>query len=503
MILKTVTLSTGVVLSSIAQLNAGTKTAQNKPERPNIVVFTVDDMDITSVNCYGNPMPNLTPNMDQLAKQSVIFKNAHVSSAISMPCRQSMMTGLYPHRNGSMGFIEVEKDACPSLSGILMQQGYYAASIGKGRDYKAFPWTEFQDDGWKSSGEGWYSRNPDFFYQKAKTAIKNAKSNGKPIFLGVNTSDPHRPFPGSEQEKEFVKKLRKSNPSAVDYPVMQPFCSPDEAYLLPYLPDLPDIRKETAQYYTAVHRADVTLGKIRQLLEEEGIADNTLFVFFSDHDAAMPTAKQNCYAHSSVTPLMICWKGKIKSVLVDATHFVSTVDLMPTILEALDIPAPQKQDGRSMLSILLGGKQNNRNAVYTSYNYIAPGIQVFPMRAVHTKEWSYVYNPWSNGIKKRLQENGAPTENQSGLTFAAMMKAALVDTVMKKRMDYILLRRREELFDLKNDPYSFHNLADNPKYGIELKKMRNLLMKEMVRTEDPLLTSFEKNESYPVEWNKK
>ncbi len=504
MILKSISLSTGLVLSAMTQLNAGNIMQQTKQAKPNIVVFTVDDMDITSVNCYGNPMPNLTPNMDKLAKQSVIFRNAHVSSAISMPCRQSMMTGLYPHRNGSMGFIEVAKDACPSLSGILMEQGYYAASIGKGRDYKAFPWSEFQDDGWKwPGGDGWYSRNPEYFYQKAKSSIKNAKADGKPIFLGVNTSDPHRPFPGSEQEKEFVDKLRKTNPDAVDYPVMQPFCSPDEAYLLPYLPDLPDIRKETAQYYTAVHRADVTLGKILHLLEEEGIADNTLFVFFSDHDAAMPTAKQNCYAHSSVTPLMIYWQGKIKQGTVDSTNFVSTVDLMPTILEALDIPTPDKQDGRSMFSLLKGGKQKGRDAVYTSYNYISPGVQVFPMRAVHTKDWSYVYNPWSNGIKKRLQESGKPTENQSGLTFAAIQKAALTDTVMKKRLDYILLRRREELFDLKNDPYSFHNLADNPKYKVQLKQMRDLLMQEMLRTEDPLLKSIINNESYPEEWNKK
>ena len=97
MILKSITLSTGLVLSAMTQLNASNKTQQ---KRPNIVVFTVDDMDITSVNCYGNPMPGLTPNIDRLASQSIIFRNAHVSSAISMPCRQSMMTGLYPHRNG-------------------------------------------------------------------------------------------------------------------------------------------------------------------------------------------------------------------------------------------------------------------------------------------------------------------------------------------------------------------------------------------------------------------
>lgn len=467
---------------------------------PNIVVFTVDDMDITSVNCYGNPLPDLTPNMDRLASQGMRFMHAHVNSPICMPCRQSMMTGLQPHSNGSFGFVEVEKGACPSLSGILMNNGYFAASLGKGRDYKAFPW-----DKWVNGlgGDGWYSRKPDAFYNEAKKAIQEARTTGKPFYLGVNTSDPHRPFAGSEQEKEFVEKLRKKYPTAPDYPVMAPVCSEADAPLLPYLPDLTEIRKETVQYLTCVKRADDTLGRIMQLLAEEGLAENTLFVFVSDHDAAMPTAKQNCYAHSSVTPLMVRWPGKIKPGAVDSDHMVSTLDLMPTLLEAVGLPIPRKQDGRSMLSILKGGTQEDRDRIFTSYNYIDKGIQVFPMRAIHTKEWSYVFNPWSDGVKTRSQGNGNLTENQSGLTFAAMQQAALTDPEMKERIDTILLRRREELFDLSKDSYSFENLAENPEYKKQLKKMKLLVLDEMQRSEDPLFHCLENGGSYPDEWNKR
>jgi N-sulfoglucosamine sulfohydrolase len=475
--------------------------SDNKTSKPNIVVFTVDDMDITSVNAYGNPLPGLTPNMDMLASQGIRFTNAHVSSAICMPCRQSMMTGLHAHSNGSMGFIEVEKGVWPSLSGMLMENGYYSASIGKGRDYKAFTWDMFVDGNNADDAVAWYNRKPSGFYEKAKTAIQNARNAHKPIYLGVNTSDPHRPFPGSEQEKWFVEtKHRKVDPQAEDYPLMDPFCTADEVPLFPYLPDLPDIRKEVAQYYTAVHRADNTLGLILKLLEEEGMAENTLFIFFSDHDAAMPTAKHNCYRHSSVTPLMVRWPGKIKPGSLDSKHMVSTLDIMTTILDVLNIPEPEKQDGRSMLSILQGGKQDGRNFVFTTYNYIFPGVQVFPMRAIHTKEWSYVFNPWSDGIKKRLQENGQPTENQSGLSFAAIQKAAQTDPEMQKRLNYILLRRREELFDLKADPYSFNNLAEIAHYEEQLKKMQELMIQEMQRTNDPLLESLENNKSYPESW---
>jgi len=485
--------------TSAAVALSGRLYANKKPERPNIVLFTVDDMDITSVNCYGNPLKNLTPNMDRLAVQGMRFMNAHVSSPICMPCRQSMMTGLQPHRNGTLGFVEVAKGACESLSGILMENGYYAASIGKGRGYKAFPW-----DKWVNGfgGDGWYSRRGESFYNETKKVIGDAKAQGKPFFVGINTSDPHRPFVGSQQEKDFITGVRKSYPTAPDFPVMEPVCSEKSVPLLPYLPDLPDIRKETVQYLGCVKRADDTLGRIMKLIDEQGVTDNTVFIFLSDHDAAMVTAKQNCYQHSTITPLMVRWPGKIKPASVDSEHMVSTLDIMATILEALNIPIPKKQDGRSMLSILKGGKQDNRDVVFTTYNYVWSGVQVFPMRGVHTKKWSYVFNPWSDGKKRRLQESGEPTENQTGLSFAAIQKAALSDPEMKKRLDYILLRRREELFDLEKDPYSFNNIAEKAKYERQLDMMRQLLISEMKRSEDPLLSSMLGNESYPAQWDK-
>ncbi len=466
----------------------------------NVVVFTVDDMDITSVNCCGNPLPGLTPHMDRLASQGMRFLHAHVSSPICMPCRQSMMTGLHSHHNGSFGFVEVEKGACPSLSGLLMKHGYYAASIGKGRDYKAVPW-DYCKDG--LGADGWYSRRPESFFQEAQKAIRAARKAGKPFYLGVNTSDPHRPWPGSEQEKEAVDKLRGKFPSVPDYPVMIPVCSSEEVPLLPYLPDLPEIRTETVQYLTAVRRADDTLGQILKLLDEEGLTENTLFIFFSDHDAAMPTAKQNTYRHSSEVPLMVRWPGTVKAGSVDAEHLVSTLDLMPTVLEAAGVPVPEKQDGRSMLPILQGGKQAGRDFVMTTYNYIEPGVQVFPMRAIHTKEWSYVFNPWSDGVTTRERAGGQPTENQGGLTFSAMKKAAETDPEMKKRVDYILLRRRDELFDLRRDPYSCDNLAESPEYSRQLEKMKKTMAAEMARTGDPLLESLVRDRGYPAQWDQK
>jgi len=114
-----------VSLSVIIWLTITFGCSKNGELEPNIIVFTVDDMDITSVNCYGNPLAGLTPNMDLLATEGIRFSNAHVSSPICMPCRQSMMTGLHPHSNNSLGFAEVKEASFPSLSRILMENGYY------------------------------------------------------------------------------------------------------------------------------------------------------------------------------------------------------------------------------------------------------------------------------------------------------------------------------------------------------------------------------------------
>ena len=151
-----------------------------------------------------------------------------------------------------------------------------------------------------------------------------------------------------------------------------------------------------------------------------------------------------------------------------------------------------------MLSILKGGEQENRDAVFTSYNYIDHGQQVFPMRTVITRDYAYTFNPWANGVRKRCAYH---TENQSGLTMTAMDEAAKSDPELKKRVDYIYRRSRDELFDLRKDPCSFNNLAQNREYHDVLKLMKMMLAQEMLRTNDPLLDALQKITRYPEEWD--
>lgn len=463
------------------------------PNRPNIVIFAVDDMDYDSMNITGNPLPGLTPHMDALAGEGLLFERAHINASICQPSRQSMMTGLHSHNNRTLGFVPVPK-GIPSLPELLAKEGYYTENLSKGRDYSSFPWSQFIE-GYGTRG---MSRDGAQFAASLKKAIETSKQNGQPLFITVNTSDPHRPFAGSDDEKRELEELQKKFPDAaargdIWFPPAPNVCSPENAFIPGYNPDLPDVRKEWAQYYNTVKRADDTLGLVLDVLREEGVDKNTLFIFWSDNGAPFPMSKTGCYPFSTHTPLMVRWPGVIPPGAKDSGHFVSTLDIMPTLLEIVgckDVPA---SDGRSFLSLLTGGRQENRDEVFTTSNFIVPGMQVYPIRGLHTADYSLIFNAWSDG--RRVEKN----EPMNGLTMAAIENAT--DPEIKKRCDFIRKRTRWELYNTTKDLWCLQNLADDPASAKTLETMKQRMERRMKSTNDPLLPYFLGKPGYPPEWD--
>ncbi|MEO1235877.1 MAG: sulfatase [Planctomycetota bacterium] len=484
----------------VASLTAGSVALSAEPIEttpPNIVVFTVDDMDYTSVNALGNPMPGLTPHMDRLVREGTTFTHAHVSTPACAPARQSMMTGLHPHSNGSYGFIKVHPDVT-SLTDLLGQRGYFRASLGKGGAYDAFVWDVIER--YLPN----YGRTAEDHVQHVERVLDRARQAGKPLYLGVNTHDPHRPFPNSRQMAEWIQHRQRNHPDWENppEPKFPPFTTAEKAHPIPYVPDLPDIRQETAEYYTAVRRADHILGQVLAVLEERGLLEDTLFVFFSDHAASLPKGKNNLYKHSTQTPLIIRWPGRVPADIRHDASMVSTLDLMPTILEAAGLTPPGDLDGQSLWPLLRGESQPRRDAVLTTINFKQPGNRVLPTRALNTAWYSYIVNFWPDGRRK-------DTENHHGLSMRAIEHAAQHDTEMAALAEFLRFRRvngeyvREELYDLAQDPWSEHNLANDPDYAEALEQMRQRMADEMARTGDPLLPAFRDGSRYPAWWDDK
>jgi len=209
----------------------------------------------------------------------------------------------------------------------------------------------------------------------------------------------------------------------------------------------------------------------------------------ADHGMPFPGAKFNCYPDSLRTPLIVRWPGNVEHGTIDQTHMISTLDLQPTILEALRLPPTKVSDGRSFLSILRGEKQVNRDVVFGQFYHIHGG-DALPMYSVLTRESAYVFNPWSDGKRRFVR--------LTSRTFKAMLQEAKKNPTMAARVKHLQLRSVEEFYNLRNDPGCLANLLDNPKSNQKLNNLRGLLRQWMVQIKSPALVALDKRESKEV-----
>ncbi len=468
----------GSIFLASGRLTALATRARGK--RPNILLITADDMNWNAPGCFGGRAPDITPNIDRLASEGMRFEHAHITIAVCQPSRSALMTGRYPHRNGAEGFEPIDASV-PTLQEQLHEAGYLNGILGKVTHLaprEKFKWDMVQD--FKELGNG---RNPQLYYKYARGFFEQAADQGRPFFLMANSHDPHRPFHGSEQEQRSFAQVLDTIPAP------SRVYKGDEVEVPGFLPDLPDVRKEIAQYYCSVRRCDDTVGEVLRALRESGQAANTLVMFLSDNGMALPFAKTNCYLHSTRTPWIAVWPGRIKPGVVDSQHFISGIDFMPTALEAAGLPEIEGMDGFSFLPVLLGEQQSGRDKVFTQFHETSARNR-YPMRCVQNQRFGYIFNPWSDG--QRVFRN----ESQSGLTFNAMKAAAQADDSVAARVRLFQYRVVEEFYDFQKDPDALHNLIDEPDYKEEINTLRNELLGWMKKTGDPALQAFE-NRSLP------
>ncbi len=451
------------------------------PTRPNILLITVDDMNWDAPGCFGGRVPDITPNIDRLASEGIRFEHAHVTVAVCTPSRSVLLTGMYPHRSGVEGFQRVRPEV-PTLSAVLREAGYLCGTIGKWLgQQETFKWSiyDFKDE----HGEHSIGRRPEAFHHFVKDVIREADKSDQPFFIMANSHDPHRPFHGSVKDRRLfhVPGSAVPDPSRI--------YAPDEIEVPRFLPELPEIRTELAQYYSSVRRADDTVGAILQALRESGQEANTLVVFLSDNGMAFPFAKSNCYLNSTRTPWIVRWPGRIRPGSVDGNHLISGIDLMPTVLEAAGIAAPTPLDGRSLLPLLAGREQAGRDAVFTQYFHVHAGKTIYPMRCVQTRRYGYIFNPWSDG--RRVYD----AEPLSEMAFPAMQRAAGMDAAIRRRVEFLQHRCVEEFYDLEKDPTALNNLVADPSHAHAVVEMRQRLLKWMEQTSDAAIDAFRHRDS--------
>jgi N-sulfoglucosamine sulfohydrolase len=428
----------------------------------NVLLVIADDQGL-DLGVYGNRVLR-TPNLDQLAARGTLFTSAFATVSSCSPSRSVIYTGLYSHTNGMYGLAHDvhNQHLLPSirtLPQLLKAAGYRTALVGKKHilPEDALPFDE------ELAPERPGVRDVGLIAGEARKFI--GKSADRPFLLVVGYSDPHR------AEQNFGNT--RTWPA-----VERAIYDPGKVVVPAHLPDLPEVRRDLADYYESISRLDSGIGMLLEALRETGHSSDTLVIYLSDNGRAFPGAKTTLYDEGIHLPLIV-WSPTQSKHGVRNDAMVSWIDIVPTILDWTRVTKTQPLPGRSLLPILEQSAAPGWDRVFASHNFHEIQ-QYYPMRALRTREYKYIVN-----LAAPL-EFPIAGDIASSPTWRAIAARPAIGLGARSTQAF-LHRPPEELYDLRKDPAEVHNVAADPAYRAVLERMRAELTKFRADTKDPWL----------------
>ena len=473
------------------------------------VIFIITDDESPTLGCYGDPAA-VTPAIDAIARDGMIFRNAFATTASCSASRSVVMSGLHNHRNGQFGhqhhyhkFASFHNVVSLSLPRVMNRAGYRTAHIGK---YHVAPETVYEFETYLK-GNG---RNAVAMADKCKDFITQKKDD-RPFFLYFGTSDPHRGG-GKDNQSELELKPdlfgNLSNDRAHEG-VEEVFFNPNDLPIPAFLPDTPETREELAQYYQSCARIDQGIARLVDILKEADLYDRTMIVFTSDHGMAFAGGKTTVYEGGLRVPMVVRDPYQDERGL-SSDALISHIDITPTLLDfAGDLDyetnAPKnpldanqfwkergealkenrngnkpfnRYHGRSWLHCLRNPNEAHHETIFASHTFHE--IQMYyPMRVVRDGNYKLIWN-----IAHPL-----PYPFASDLWAASSWQAQLAkgnDAPYGQMTVGRYVQRPEfELYDIKADPHESTNLADSPGHGDILKIYQEKLKSMQKQMDDP------------------
>jgi arylsulfatase A-like enzyme len=407
----------------------------NTAGRPNILYIHSHDTG-RQIQPYGKAV--LTPNLQKLATQGVLFRNAHSAAPTCSPSRASLLSGQCAHSSGMLGLAHrgfSMNDYRQHVLYTLRAAGYTSILGGLqhiAKDPKTIGYDQIVHSG------------STHVAQVAPTVVQFLKNAPKePFFLDVGFFETHRPFlpPGPQDDERY------NDPAGP-------------------LPDLPATRRDMAGFQSSVRTLDQGVGDVLNALEAAGLAENTLVINTTDHGISFPSMKCNLTRFGTGVLLMMRGPGGFSGGKV-TDALVSHVDIFPTLCELLELPPPAWLQGRSFLPIVRGKTQDINEQVYAEVTYHAA---YEPKRSVISRRWNYI---------RHFGDRHTPVlpNCDDGLSKGVWLEYGWRDRAVA----------REQLYDLIFDPNETHNLANDPAYADAKNEMSKKLDSWMHSTNDPIL----------------
>lgn len=459
------TVASAIILIILASLCPAQADRAKRQPPPNILFILIDDLRWDELGCAGHPFIK-TPNIDRIAREGAMFRNAFMTTPLCSPSRASFLTGQYAHRHGITDNVDRSgaSHQLMTFPRLLDQSGYETAFIGKwhmGNDDKRRPgfdrWVSFKgqgtyldpdinDDGKSVKPTGYIT---DILNGYAVEFIKRRHDKPFLVYLAhkaihpevtqnndgsVNLADAELFIPAERHKTLYAGKAIARRPNYGRAPEGKPA-------LQRRIGNLPPLGSATVTRDEAIlgrqrslMAIDDGVGEILRALEETGQLENTVIVFTSDNgyfygEHGLSVERRLAYEESIRMPLLVRYPRMIKAGTV-RNEFALNIDLAPTLLSLAGVPVPGNMQGRSLAPLLKGGSVSGRNSFLIEYysDRVFPRVLQMGYKAVRNRRWKYIH--------------------------------------------YLELEGMDELYDLKTDPYEMKNLIHHPGAAKALDEMK-------------------------------
>jgi arylsulfatase A-like enzyme len=398
------------------------------------------------LGCYGNEQAK-TPRIDALAEEAVLFENAYSNAPVCAVARATILTGVYSLTMGTQHMRsrhEIPKIYRPNVE-YLRAAGYYCTNNSK---------TDYNFKG----------KDPSYWDESSGKAHYKNRPEGKPFFAIFNIETSHE----SSLFTKGAAEPKRLKPSEIDLP--------------PYLPDLPEIRKDYARYHDRITQMDTKVGKILDELEKAGLAENTIVFYYSDHGGALPRGKRYLEETGVNVPFIIHVPEKFQTLspfkpVARVSEPVSFIDLSPTLLSLAGITPPEHMQGRP----LLGANRKEPAADEMEFLFADRFDELYGMRRGLTDgKWKYIrnFNPHLPTAPYSFYQFGQP----GWAAYEKAWKQGELTGIHNALWEPPAIS--EQLYDLSADPWETKNLAGNPAHAEKLKTLRARLKETMREARD-------------------
>ena len=443
-----------IVLYFVACKNS--KTINQGSVSPNILWIVIDDVG-TEFPLWGHKIN--TPNIDQLINEGTVFRQAFVTSPVSSPARSAMITGMYQTAIGANNHVSGRgkhrihlPDSVKMIPQLFKAQGYYVTNAdypsrnnrGLGKADYNFDWDENLYD-----GNDWRERQP-----------------GQPFFAQIQL------LGGKNRDKpDLLEETRKAVGRTTDF---------DQLLLPPYYPKDSVILQDWADYMDCIRYTDQQVGEILEMLEEEGVLENTLIILMGDNGISHARGKQFLYDEG--VKVIFAVKGLNVEKGVVREDLIEHIDMGAISLAAAGIEIPEWMQGKDVFS---------RNYKPREYVYGARdrcGETIDRIRSVRSEKYKYIRNFYP---ERPLLQPSNYKDSKEIINRLRYLYQQDQLTALQKELLFAAQRPAEELYDIVNDPYETVNLVYDSDYREILDELRGQQEKWSRETNDPAPESFE------------